>query len=321
MQDAKLKNMELNIVVYCQAITRLSQNGYLKQSLELFEDFKRTGLPLNNAMYGLMFNVYRKCKDFKTAIVLHEEAKSNKINLNLPAYTALLECYFFEGRLNELLAEMKQIMGFDSFNIVIYNELIRLCKYKKDLDNAMSLFECIKKQNLKPTETTCCNLLSVAKSVAVDDSSKRVVDVDKILPLFQQLDKEGHPLGITSYNTLLSVISKTNNVAQVQELYENMRVMIGIDKLTLNIVADAYANNGFVKKVIEIFEQRKSHLVFMLVLKSIFNNEQMNLETIAELFDKYPDMFKYQQVTATLFSYILQSHNNDITILDKVFAL
>eukprot|EP00494_Astrolonche_serrata_P026822 UN27085 len=128
----------------------------LKESTDLFSEFVDNGGKLNNVMYGLMFNVYRKCGDYQSAIQLHKQAIVENMELNMAAYTPLLECYFFYDKLEEILLEIKKA-GMP-LNIIMFNELIRLRKYKKDLNGALDLFEKLKRiiSNLPKRQYVIC---------------------------------------------------------------------------------------------------------------------------------------------------------------------
>eukprot|EP00494_Astrolonche_serrata_P024192 UN24450 len=176
-------------------------------------------------------------------------------------------------------------------NLFAYSELIKLCKFNNNKDEALRLYNELKTKNIEPDELTLTNLLTVCKD-----------DLPLTLQLFHEFEEEKT---IRSYTCVLKCLALNTDLDTVA-FYEKMKSNVGTDDFSISVLANAFALNGNIENTKKLFKNHRNSINFSCLLKSYDKNNLFDNPDVRELLLQNEDLCFKPDVIKTVFSILLR---------------
>jgi pentatricopeptide repeat protein len=194
----------------------------------------------------------------------------------------------FEKKLEKVLKIFADIKAHDlPLNSITYNTVMDACNEVGDFRKALSLFEEMQSQKIKPDIFTYSILLKGMKKMKGTDNVKKAVEI------YEFAKKESDEIKIDEvlYNSILDICITNNELDKAREIFEEMKNGNIIPSVvTYSIMIKGYGNNKNFEKCYELYNE--------LISKKISPNEVIfgslmncavkcsNLELMIEIYQK-----------------------------------
>merc|ERR550514_2341433 len=131
----------------------------LQGAKRVFDNLKRSGMPMNPLVYNCLIDACIHCGDFEAA--LHSFGQMKQLNFaDVVSYNTVLKALLGLGRFDEARSLLKEMASRSlSANQTTYNEFLRALTNTKDRRAVWSLIDDMQASQVAPDAATCSILL------------------------------------------------------------------------------------------------------------------------------------------------------------------
>merc|ERR550514_1826311 len=131
----------------------------LQGAKRVFDNLKRSGMPMNSLIYNTLVDACIQCGDFGAALESFEQMK--QLNFaDVVSYNTVLKAHLGLGRFDEARGLLKEMASRSlPANQVTYNEFLRALTTTKDRRAVWSLIDDMQASQVAPDAATCSILL------------------------------------------------------------------------------------------------------------------------------------------------------------------
>merc|ERR550514_1392699 len=248
----------------------------LQGAKRVFDNLKRSGMPMNSLIYNCLIDACMQCGDAEAALEHFEQMKQLDL-ADMVSYNTVLKAHLRLGRFEEARALLKEMAsrGLPG-NQVTYNEFLRALTASKDRRAVWTLVDDMQASQVAPDAATCSILLrsltehsyntDVTRTVrllqhmedpmdevlfsSAAETFIRIRRLDQLSELLSHLQETNASLALTApcYGSMIKAYGNAGDVDHVWQLWREM-IKCGVrpTSITVGCTVDALVKNGRVE--------------------------------------------------------------------------
>ncbi|KAJ7540610.1 hypothetical protein O6H91_10G022900 [Diphasiastrum complanatum] len=261
-EDARklFNNMsERDVVSWNAMIAGYAQNGLGKEALALYEQMKQEGVQPDNVTFVLLLKACASLGALEQGKQLHSDIIKRGFQSNVIVGSTLVDMYAKCGCTEdsrELFNNMRER------DVVSWTAMIAAYAQSGLGKEALALYEQMKQEGVQPNNVTFVLLLKACASLGALEQGKQ---------LQSDIIKKGFHSNVIVGCTLVDMYAKCGCIEDARELFNNMSER---DVVSWNALIAGYAQNGFGKEALALYEQMKQegmqpdNVTFVVLLKA-----------------------------------------------------
>merc|ERR550514_432654 len=275
----------------------------LQGAKRVFDNLKRSGMPMNSLIYNCLIDACMQCGDAEAALENFEQMKQLGF-ADVGSYNTMLKAYLGMGRFEDARALLKEMAsrGLPG-NQVTYNEFLRALTASKDRRAVWTLVDDMQASQVAPDAATCSILLrsltehshntDVARTVrllqhmedpmdevlfsSAADAFIRIRRLDQLSELLRQVQERGLSLNLTApcYGSMIKAYGNAGDVDHVWQLWCEMSDRgVRPMSITVGCTVDALVKNSRVEDAWKLVQElsrdeERSHYVNTVIYSTV----------------------------------------------------
>ncbi|XP_057836797.2 putative pentatricopeptide repeat-containing protein At3g13770, mitochondrial isoform X1 [Cryptomeria japonica] len=231
-----------NVVSWNAMIAGYAQNGFVENALETFKQMQLTDVKSNSTTFASILPAYARMGALEQGMEIHESIIEGGYFSDNIAGNALVDMYAKCGSIDkarELFDRMPQR------DVISWNTMIAGYVQNGFVEKALEFFKQMRLAGVKSNSTTFTSILpACAKTGALEQG----------MDIHQSIMEGGFLSDITVGNALVDMYAKCGSIDKARELFDRMPQR---DVISWNAMIAGYAQNGFCKDALKIFELMK----------------------------------------------------------------
>ncbi|KAK6123461.1 hypothetical protein DH2020_042797 [Rehmannia glutinosa] len=255
LMESKLKPDRYTLASVLSACANLEK---LEIGKQIHAYILRTEFDTSGAVGNALISMYSKCGGVEIAQkMLH---KCGTSNLNIIAFTALLDGYIKLGNLNPARQIFDLLEGCD---VVAWTAMIVGYAQNGHNNDAMDLFRSMVKEGPVPNNYTLAAILSVSSNLASLNHGKQI---------HATALKLGKALSVSVSNALINMYARAGNIISARKVF--VLIKQRKDPISWTSMIIALAQHGFAEEALQLFEEMLSldikpdHITYVGVLSA-----------------------------------------------------
>lgn len=234
-----------NVVSWTALISGYLQNGEKEQSVHLFCQMRREGFSLNHFTYSSILAAHPILSLFQ----IHAEVIKTNYENSASVGTALLDAYVKIGNTKEAAKVFEVIEEKD---IVAWSAMLAGYAQAEDTERAVTVFCKMLKEGVRPNEFSFSSVLNACNApVAAAEQGKQ----------FHACSiKSGFNNALCVSSALVTMYAKRGNIESANEVFKRQQER---DLVSWNSMISGYAQHGYGKKALIVFEEMRREKVEM----------------------------------------------------------
>ncbi|CAK7329349.1 unnamed protein product [Dovyalis caffra] len=228
-----------NVVSWTAMISGYLQNGMAEQAVNLYCKMSRKGVRPNDFTYSTILTAQPGVSPFE----IHAQAIKSNYAKSLSVGTALLDAYVKRGNVNDA---SKVFQSIDEKDIMAWSAMISGYAQIGDTEGAVRIFGQMAKEGIKPNEYTFSGIINACAAPTAGAEQGKQLHAWSIKSRFN------NALCVSS--ALLTMYSKRGNIESAYEVFKRQRER---DVVSWNSIISGYAQHGYGRKALEVFEEMK----------------------------------------------------------------
>ncbi|XP_057854720.2 pentatricopeptide repeat-containing protein At2g13600 [Cryptomeria japonica] len=259
-----------DVVSWTAIIVGYAQNGFSEKALETFEQMQLAGIKPDCTTFASILPVCAKMGALEQGINIHQSiigsknlsdvavasalvdmyAKCGSIHLarelfdkipqkNVVSWTAMIAGYAQNGLLDEALMLFKEMPQRD---VISWNALIAGYAQNGFVEKALETFKQMHSTGIKPDSNTFVSILPACAKLGA---------LGQGLAIHQSIIESGFLSNVVVASALVDMYAKCGSIYMARELFDRMPQR---SVISWNIMIAGYAQNGFCKDALKLFE-------------------------------------------------------------------
>ena len=228
-------NIKKNNASYSHMIAVCSKTNNLEQAEKYFDEALSV-LGLNIYLINAMIFGYSRLKNIKKAENLFKMAKLEKLQIDTPTYTSMINCYKNVGQIKDcwkIFDEMKE--NNIKTDDVILGLMIRICSFDHQAEKAKKIWEEI--LDIKYKRLNCLHYNSLIKALAT-----RKDYAEEAILIYEKMEMEKIQPDLDTFINSLLACSKLGNIKMAYEITLKMKEMgFKANKNIFHLLIQTYA--------------------------------------------------------------------------------
>ncbi|XP_057873030.2 pentatricopeptide repeat-containing protein At1g11290, chloroplastic isoform X2 [Cryptomeria japonica] len=231
-----------NLISWNAMIAAYAQNGSVGKALETLKQMQLAGVKPDSATFASILHACAKMGALGQGMDIHQSIKDRRILSDVVVATALVDMYAKCGSLEmarELFDKMPQR------NVISWNAMIAGYVQNGFVEKALETFKHMQFSGIKPDAATFVSILpACAKMGALEQG----------MDIHQRIKDRGILSDVVVATGLVDMYAKCGSIDKARELFDRMPRR---DVISWNAMIAGYAQNGFCKDALKIFELMK----------------------------------------------------------------
>ncbi|XP_057830827.2 pentatricopeptide repeat-containing protein At2g03880, mitochondrial-like [Cryptomeria japonica] len=236
------KMPQRNVVSWNAMIAGYVLIGFVEKALETFKQMQLAGIKPNSTTFASILPACAKMGALEEGMEIHQSIKARGISSDLAVKTALVDMYAKCGSTDKAYEVFDKMPQRD---VVSWNAMIAGYVQNGFVEKALGTFKQMQLAAVKPNSTTFASILpACAKMGALEQG----------MDIHQSIMEGGLLSDSIVGNALLDMYAKCGSIDKARELFDKMAQK---DVVSWNAMIAGYAQNGFCKEALKIFELMK----------------------------------------------------------------
>eukprot|EP00268_Persea_americana_P030987 TRINITY_DN30067_c0_g1_i4.p1 TRINITY_DN30067_c0_g1~~TRINITY_DN30067_c0_g1_i4.p1 ORF type:complete len:620 (+),score=107.19 TRINITY_DN30067_c0_g1_i4:229-2088(+) len=224
-----------NSMISCYA-----HNGDLREGLRMFERMSIERAWPNEFTLVTVLSICAKLGDLEMGLKVKKFVEDNRLCRNMIMSTAILEMYVKCGAIDDARREFD---GMAERDVVAWSAMIAGYAQNGRSNEALELFEEMKRRKIKPNDVTLVSILSACGQLGS-------VEVGEMIGNY--VESEGLSLNVYVGSALLDMYAKCGNIGKARQVFNEMPEK---DVVSWNSMIAGLAVNGFEEEAINLYFQ------------------------------------------------------------------
>ncbi|XP_049379291.1 pentatricopeptide repeat-containing protein At2g27610 [Solanum stenotomum] len=232
-----------NVVSWTAMIGGYMQNNRQEQAANLFCQMKKDGIRPNDFTYSTILAAHPSISLFQ----VHTEVIKTEYQSSPTVGTALLDAYVKTGDTDEAAKVFEEI---DEKDIIAWSAMLSGYAQKGDIQGAIRVFRQLVKDGVSPNEFTFSSVINACVTSMASVEQGKQFHCSAI--------KSGHSNALCVSSALVTMYAKRGNIESANEIFKRQPER---DLVSWNSMISGYAQHGYGRKALKIFEEmRKRNL-------------------------------------------------------------
>ncbi|KAK1429197.1 hypothetical protein QVD17_11402 [Tagetes erecta] len=234
-----------NVVTWTAMIGGLIQNREINKAVSLYCQMCSEGVKPNEFTYSTLVAAHPTISVFQ----IHAQSIKTNYESATSVGTALLDVYMKIGNYNDAIKVFEHVEEKD---IVTWSAILAGYAQLGDADRAVGVFRQLANDGVRPNEYTFSSILNACASPMAAIEHGKQFHAGAI--------KENYSNTLCVSSALVTMYSKRGNIESANKVFERQTER---DLVSWNSMVSGYAQHGFGKKALEIFEQMRQENIEM----------------------------------------------------------
>ncbi|KAH0746716.1 hypothetical protein KY285_008373 [Solanum tuberosum] len=232
-----------NVVSWTAMIGGYMQNNRQEQAANLFCQMKKDGIRPNDFTYSTILAAHPSISLFQ----VHAEVIKTEYQSSPTVGTALLDAYVKTRDTDEAAKVFEEI---DEKDIIAWSAMLSGYAQKGDIQGAVRVFRQLVKDGVRPNEFTFSSVINACVTSMASVEQGKQFHCSAI--------KSGHSNALCVSSALVTMYAKRGNIESANEIFKRQPER---DLVSWNSMISGYAQHGYGRKALKIFEEmRKRNL-------------------------------------------------------------
>lgn len=228
-----------SVVSWTAIISGYLQNGGKEQAAELFCQMRREGVSPNHFTYSAILAAHPRISLFQ----IHAEVIKTNYENSPSVGTALLDAYVNLGHTNEA-AKVFEII--EEKDIVAWSAMLAGYAQVKDTEGAVRFFRQLAKEGVGPNEYTFSSVIDACNTPTAAAEQGKQFHASSV--------KSGYSNALCVSSALVTMYAKRGNIESANEVFKRQQER---DLVSWNSMISGYAQHGYAKKALVVFEEMR----------------------------------------------------------------
>ncbi|EEF52144.1 pentatricopeptide repeat-containing protein, putative [Ricinus communis] len=233
---------ERTVVSWNAMISCYAHNGDLNEGLKTFERMQAEDISPNEITLVTLLSICAKLGDLEMGLRIKKYIEDNNLCVNMIVSTAILEMYVKCGAVDDARKEFDRMGQRD---IVAWSAMIAGYAQNGRSNEALELFECMRREKVKPNDVTLVSVLSACVQLGS-------VEMGNYIGSYVESQDLASNVYVAS--ALVGMYSKCGNISKAREVFGKTPQK---DIVTWNSMIVGLAVNGFAKDAIALYRNMK----------------------------------------------------------------
>lgn len=266
----------VSAVTFGTLIKAFGQAGRLSRCHEVWKDMRNSGIKPTIVTFGCYMDACIRNEDLVGASDLFEMMLAHGVRPNAVVYTSLIRGFAQAKQPRKALELYRQMRreGIEATCVTFNSVLDVVARQLSEPTALQEVVDDMREANIDPDVVTYSILLKASCSTG---------NLRNALSLFRQIRSHGLVFDQVAFNTLLQACSKADQVAEAEEVFEEMcRLDIMPSHVTTSILVKMYGKARMLDKAIAVSERmereygRKPNLfVFTCLIQACVQNKHV----------------------------------------------
>ncbi|KAJ7231026.1 hypothetical protein O6H91_Y458200 [Diphasiastrum complanatum] len=259
------KMPEHNVFSWTAIISAYANQGQGEEAINLFKKMQKTGIAPDKVMFVFVLKACASMSALAQGKQLHTQIIESGLELDVFVGSALVDMYAKCGSIEHA----RQVFNnMQERNVVSWTTMIAGCVQQGLCREALTLFQQMQHEGMKPDKVTFASVLKACASLAALEQGKQV---------HAQIIKLGFELDTFVGSALVNMYAKCGYIEAACQVFERISKR---DLVSWNIMIAGYAQQGLGKKALTLYEQMKKegvqpdNVTFVSLLKACTSLEQ-----------------------------------------------
>ncbi|XP_057854695.2 pentatricopeptide repeat-containing protein At3g12770 [Cryptomeria japonica] len=219
-----------------------AQNGFVEKALETFKQMQSAGVKSDSTTFASILPACAKMGALEQGMDVHQSIMEEGLFSDVVVASALADMYAKCGRIDkagELFNKMPQK------NLVSWNAMIAGYAQNGFVEKALETFKQMQMAGVKPNSTTFASILPACA---------RMGALEQGIDIHQSIMEGGFSSDVAVASALIDMYGKCGSIDKARETFDRMSQR---DVVSWNAMIAGYAQNGFSKDALKIFELMK----------------------------------------------------------------
>ncbi|KAI7983736.1 Pentatricopeptide repeat-containing protein [Camellia lanceoleosa] len=228
-----------NVVSWTAMISGYLQNGGVEQAVNLFCQMRRKGVRPNHFTYSTVLTAHPVASLFQ----VHAQVIKTNYENSPSVGTAILDAYIKIGNTSEAAKVFGLIEGKD---IVAWSAMLAGYAQIGDTEGAIKIFLQLATKGVRPNEFTFSSVINACASPTAGVEHGKQIHASSI--------KSGYNNALCVSSALVTMYAKRGNIESANEVFKRQQER---DLVSWNSMVSGYAQHGYGKKALKVFEEMR----------------------------------------------------------------
>ncbi|CAH1452438.1 unnamed protein product [Lactuca virosa] len=234
-----------NVVTWTAMIGGYIKNGDMIKAVNIFQQMRKQNVWPNEFTYSTILTSHQIISPSQ----IHAEVIKTNYESSTSVGTALLDAYTKLGNMSDAIKVFHQIQEKD---IVTWSAILSGYAQSGDIDEAIRVFLELQNNKITPNEFTFSSILNAcATPNAAIEHGKQ---------FHGRVLKSGYEIALCVSSALVTMYAKKGNIESANKVFEKQSEK---DLVSWNSMISGYAQHGYGKKALEIFEEMRKENIKM----------------------------------------------------------
>ncbi|XP_057845150.2 pentatricopeptide repeat-containing protein At3g12770-like [Cryptomeria japonica] len=223
-------------------ITGYAQNGFVKEALETFKQMQLAGVKPDSTTFASILSACAKMGALEQGMDIHQSIKEGGFLSDVIVATALVDMY---AKCRSIDKALELFERMPQRNVVSWNAMIAGYTQNGFVEKALETFKQMPLSGVKPNSTSFASILpACAKMGALSQG----------MGIHHSIMEGGFLSDVTVGNALVDMYAKCGSIDKARVLFDRVPQR---NVVSWNAMITGYAQNGFCKDALNIFELMK----------------------------------------------------------------
>ncbi|KAJ6683919.1 hypothetical protein OIU85_007599 [Salix viminalis] len=248
-----------DIVAYNSILSRLVENGYLMEGLEVLRNMVSESLEWDKVTFVNAFSLCASLKNLRLGLHVHGKMLTSGVECDAYVSSAIINMY---GKCGKSLMARGLFNGLQSRNVVLWTAVMAAYFQNGCFEEALNLFSKMEQENVKSNEFTHAVLLNACAGLSALRNGSL---------LHGHSEKSGFKHHVMVGNALINMYAKSGDIEAAKNVFSDM---MHRDIITWNAMICGFSHHGLGKKTLLVFydmlaaEENPNYVTFTGVLSA-----------------------------------------------------
>ncbi|XP_057815481.1 pentatricopeptide repeat-containing protein At4g30700 [Cryptomeria japonica] len=235
-------NIEPDVFSWNVIITAYRNNGFPQEAFTTFCQMQRTDVQPDHFTFSAILPVCASLASLKHGLQIHGRIIRCGFLSNVIVMNTLMDMYAKCGRMENAREVFDRMTLRD---VISWNAIISEYAQHGHIEKALEIFKQMQSTGVKPNSSTLASILPVCAKMG---------DLDQGMEIHQKIMENRTLSDVVVLTALIDMYAKCGSILKAYELFEKIPQR---NVVSWNAMIVGYAQNGFVEKSLETFEQMR----------------------------------------------------------------
>ncbi|XP_057873047.2 pentatricopeptide repeat-containing protein At1g11290, chloroplastic-like [Cryptomeria japonica] len=236
-----------NVFSWTAMIAGYAQNGLAEKALKTFKQMQLAGVKPNSTTFASILPACAKMGALEQGMDIHQTIKDRGNFSDVVVATALVDMYAKCGSIDKAY---KLFVKMPQRNVISWNAMIAAYGQNGLFEKALETFKQMQLAGVKPDSTTFASILPACAKIGA---------LEQGINIHQSIMEGGVLSEIIVGNALVDMYAKCGSIYKARQLFDKMPQR---NVVSWNAMIAGYAQNGYCKDALKIFESMKDYGIY-----------------------------------------------------------